>query len=382
MAINVDDELHNGLVEIMDNHTMEVKKKYQENSFHHLFCNQQVTNPKQRRWHPMIIWWCLHLCMLSGSAYDALRRVLILPSDRTLRDYMHYIKAGVQVDVINQLMSEANIDSLEDWQKYVALVFDEVKIKEGIVYDKHDCKIVGFVDLGPVNNTLLNFESSLSDPEPTTPSWPVAKQMLIVMVRGVFIKLHFPYAHYPTSGITADLLFPLAWEVIRTLECAGFKVISITGDGASQNRKFFRMHQLASESTSTVTHKVRNPYSKEDWNLFFFVDIPHLLKTVRNCWSNSFGHSHSRALWVSRVHNKCSVYTYGYYCGQINDQHISWEHLRRLYKRRSSGLTLLPKLTLEHLNLNSYSRMRVNLAAQVRHIPSTHNLTYTLTNRC
>ena len=151
--------------------------------------------------------------MPSGSAYDALSRVLILPSDRTLRDYTHYIKAGVgvQVDVINQLMSEVNIHSLEDWQKYVALVFDEVKIKEGIVYSKHDCKIVGFVDLGPVNNTLLNFESSLSDPEPIT---PVAKQMLTFMVRGLFIKLHFPYAHYPTSGITADLLFPLAWEAI------------------------------------------------------------------------------------------------------------------------------------------------------------------------
>lgn len=367
-AINVDDDLHNGLAQIMNDHTMEINKKYQENTFHHLFWNQQVTNilkyPTQRRWHPMIIRWCLHLRMLSGSAYNALSRVLVLPTDRTLRDYTHYIKAGVgvQVDVTNQLMSEANIDGLEDWQKYVALVFDEVKIKEGIVYNKHDCSIVGFVDLGPVNNTLLNFESSLSQSESTT--MPVAKQMLTFMVRGLFIKLHFPYAQYPTSGITAELLFPLVWEVIRSLECAGFKVISVTGDGASQNRKFFRMHKLACSSGSTFTHKVRNPYSKEERYLFFFVDVPHLLKTVRNCWSNSFGHSYSRALWVSRVANTHSVYVYK--CVQIRDQHISWEHLRRLYKRRcDSGLTLLPKLTLEHINLNSYSRMRVYLAAQV-----------------
>ena len=54
---------------------------------------------------------------------------------------------------------------------------------------------------------------------------PVAKQMLTFMVRGLFIKLQFPYAQYPTSGITAELLFPLVWEVVRTLECAGFKVI-------------------------------------------------------------------------------------------------------------------------------------------------------------
>jgi len=50
----------------------------------------------------------------------------------------------------------------------------------------------------------------------------------------------------------------------------------------------------------------------------------------------------------------------------IRDQHISWDHVRRIYKHRSStGLTFLPRLTLEHLNPNSYSRMRVNLAAQV-----------------
>ena len=127
------------------------------------------------------------------------------------------------MDVINELMSEVNIHSLEYWQKYVALVFGEVKIKEGIVYSKHDCKIVGFVDLGPVNNTLLNFESSLSDPEPIT---SVANQMLTYVVRGLFIKLHFPYVIQQVES-----LFPLAWEVIRTLECAGFKVISITGDG-------------------------------------------------------------------------------------------------------------------------------------------------------
>ena len=34
----------------------------------------------------------------------------------------------------------------------------------------------------------------------------------------------------------------------------------------------------------------------------------------------------------------------------------------------SSGLSLIPKLKKEHVHLNSYSRMRVNLAAQVRRL--------------
>ena len=40
--------------------------------------------------------------------------------------------------------------------------------------------------------------------------------------------------------------------------------------------------------------------------------------------------------------------------------------MKGLYGRRNhSGLTLVPKLTLGHINLTSYSRMRVDLAAQV-----------------
>ena len=35
----------------------------------------------------------------------------------------------------------------QDSQKYVAVVFDEVKIKEDIVNDKNECVIIGFTDL-------------------------------------------------------------------------------------------------------------------------------------------------------------------------------------------------------------------------------------------
>ena len=88
----------------------------------------------------------------------------------------------------------------------MALVFDEVRIKEGIVYNKHDCKIVGFIDLGPINNTLLKFENSLSDD--SIQPMPVASHMLTFMVQGLFIHLRFLYVYYPTDGVTADLFSP------------------------------------------------------------------------------------------------------------------------------------------------------------------------------
>ena len=56
---------------------------------------------------------------------------------------------------------------------------------------------------------------------------------------------------------------------------------------------------------------------------------------------------------------------------QKNGQFILWSHLRDLYNKlstvasQSSGLTLVQKLKREHIHLTSFSRMRVDLAAQV-----------------
>ena len=56
---------------------------------------------------------------------------------------------------------------------------------------------------------------------------------------------------------------------------------------------------------------------------------------------------------------------------QINGQDILWQQLWKLYDaktslaHRSEGLYMLKKLSREHLQLTSYSRMRVNLAVEV-----------------
>ena len=45
-----------------------------------------------------------------------------------------------------------------------------------------------------------------------------------------------------------------------------------------------------------------------------------------------------------------------------------WKHLEQLYEldtKAGKGLRLIPKLKYEHLNLTSFSKMRVDLATQV-----------------
>lgn len=51
-----------------------------------------------------------------------------------------------------------------------------------------------------------------------------------------------------------------------------------------------------------------------------------------------------------------------------NGKEISWQHLVNLYEGdagKASGLAMLPKLKYEHIHLTSFSKMRVDLAAQV-----------------
>ena len=107
-------------------------------------------------------------------------------------------------------MKAANVEALKDWEKHVALCFDEVKVKEGIVYDKHDCRVVGFVDFGDVNNTMSEFEQSTDGGRPE-----IAKHMLVFMVRGIFFRLNFPYAQFATRDLSAGVLFPMVHTLLN-----------------------------------------------------------------------------------------------------------------------------------------------------------------------
>lgn len=159
-----------------------------------------------------------------------------LPSSRTLRDYTHVMASGTgfQADVTEQLLKEVKYDTIEDFQKHVAVVFDEVRIKDRLVFDKHGLKVIGFIDVGDVNNELLQFERSFQSSENARSFQSsenarlqerVAKYMLVFMVRGIFINLKFPFAQFATRNLSADLL---VWGTIQKLEAADLKVMSVT----------------------------------------------------------------------------------------------------------------------------------------------------------
>jgi hypothetical protein len=256
---------------IMQESNQKILDQYPEDSFERLFWSSQlqsIKKPKQSlRWHPAIIKWCIFLKHKSSSAYETLRSSCItLPSQRTLRDYTHYFesKTGFSATLYVQHAKESNVDTLDDYQKYVSIVADEMHLKENLVYDKFSQELIGFSDMGDINEHLLRLKDNVNSADP-----PLAKTMLTLMVRGLFTNFIFPYASFPSAHLTGDQLVPLFYEAVMRIERCGLKVISCTLDG---------------NSVANIKYFTKNPISHQ--NIYFFSDPPHLIKTVRNCLAN------------------------------------------------------------------------------------------------
>lgn len=240
----------------MDDMVTDVIKKNQSpfdsQTPQHLLWEQQklqsnLPNKKGMRWHPLIIRWCLSIYLKSPSTYKLIKEspFLNLPCKNTLLKYVNFTDpgCGFNKDIISELIKAVNFNAIADYQHNVSLVFDEMKVKSGLVFCKTTGKLVGFSELGDVNELTAQFEQQI-DSEENDYSKPLAKYAIVFMVRGIFSSLCFPFGHFASEGFTSDQIYHCAWEAVKILESINLNVRSIVADGASPNRKFFRLHRL------------------------------------------------------------------------------------------------------------------------------------------
>ena len=67
---------------------------------------------------------------------------------------------------------------------------------------------------------------------------------------------------------------------------ANTQVILFVCDGAKPNRKFLKSMVRESEMKHRVVYKTVNRFYREKF-IYFMSDVPHLIKTTRNCWYSS-----------------------------------------------------------------------------------------------
>ncbi|XP_035662524.1 uncharacterized protein LOC118406544 [Branchiostoma floridae] len=333
------------------------KMQFQDNSPQQFLYEQQLKQAQQHdartmRWHPMMIRWCLSIFYQSPAAYDTIRNsgFLYLPHRTTLQQYSKFTNPtpGFNPDILKRLGEESNVVNEVEYKKNVCLIWDEMKIKSGLVYSKTSGELVGFTDLGGVNNELKAFEKRCQAEQHGTEEEPdLATHVLAFMVRGIFINLQFVFAYFPCLGFSSDQLYPAVWQANAILDQMGFHVRAFVSDGASPNRRFYKVH----EDDQRLVYWTWNPYRPGE-KMYFMSDVPHLMKTTRNNMENSGWHSKTRNL-------------------HYNGQEISWKHIVSVYEwdlglqRQAVGLRMLHKLKADHVYLNPALRMRVNLAVQV-----------------
>ena len=321
-SVNLQSDLHSDLKQIMNENIEHLNKE----SFEFLFWKEQLKafskNPHANRWHPMMIRFALYLHLRSPSAYQAIResKVIRLPCKRTLRDYTNIVhpNAGFRKDVLDDIKHQSQKWDKEI-QRYVVLSFDEMSIKDDLVFDSVTGELVGFVNLG---ENMSMFQSSKA----SNLTERVANKVLVFMVNGVASPLKCSVAYFATRCCTGNMLFSLAWKAVGYLEVyVGLKVIAMVSDKASANQSFYKMHSVTKHG---ISYKANNPFATDEKrDVYFFSDAPHLLNTLRNNLANSGSNLNTRLLWNS-------------------GKYLLWKHVSDCYENDCTGqVRKLPKLT-------------------------------------
>ena len=83
-----------------------------------------------------------------------------MPHVNTLKKFTNFTtpSAGFNPDITARLIEDSNIEHLQEFEKNVSLIFEEMKFKSDLVYSKETGKMVGFTEMGDVNEEIRVFQ--------------------------------------------------------------------------------------------------------------------------------------------------------------------------------------------------------------------------------
>jgi len=197
---------------------------------------------------------------------------LKLPSVSTLVRFLKLasVRPGFYHKLFGSIINA--VHNLNDFDRHVVLLIDEINLKRNLHYDQRTELIVGFEDFGKNRRT--------SNP---------ASSALCFMVRSLSGNWRQMIGYVFTSGpIKLDNLNSLVEECLSKLDEIGLKVMCITTDQASN---FFLLFK-------TLGVKTSEPYFAFKQRKIVIPDVPHLLKSTRNAiYSNFIATSEGIVKW-------------------------------------------------------------------------------------
>jgi hypothetical protein len=329
-------------LKLLENHLREHTGSINDSFLEILLSDQAKaisTESRQMRWHPAVIRWCLRIYLKSHKLYNDLRNSggLKLPSGRTLSDYNNFCapRTGWNTENLRVMKDQFEKKKPPKRANLGGLFFDEMSIKEGLVFDPKNWELVGFTDI--CENNITDTVTTKSDAVDK-----LATHVLQFFFRSTFFNFDFPCAFFLTRNTTSVQLNRLFWLGVSMLHTYGFDVIISCCDGASSNRSFIEIN--TGDSSKCSCH---NPFTGKP--IFFFSDPPHLIKKLRNNLYSS-GHKTEHARYTRSLFFK--------------DKYILWNHVYGVYKREIKRHLYVTDLRKAHVTIDSLSKMRVKLAVQ------------------
>jgi hypothetical protein len=147
------------------------------------------------------------------------------------------------------------------------LMFDEIQISKNMEFRADTGKVVGMVDFGELTTQKDMFQEG-----------DHALVFLFQPHLGGWLQT---IGCFCSAGTTPSaILSKLILEAIILLENCGAVVDGLVSDGASTNRAALANLGFCGD-LGKVRNKMINPRDSQR-SVFFFCDIPHLLKTIRN----------------------------------------------------------------------------------------------------
>ena len=197
---------------------------------------------KKSHWDSTDMQMAVRLRALSRRAYNLLKDELNipLPAPSTLSAWISrtVCAPGIQTNILNFLRNQVEEMSLRD--RCCVLCIDEMSIRKDIDYSRLLDRVFG----------------------PHT-------KMVVVMLRGLFNKWKQPvYFNFDTL-INSDLFH----NILDVVQSFGFTIRACVSDMGAENRKLWKELNVSEDTPwiATSQHK-----------LYFFADVPHLLKLIRN----------------------------------------------------------------------------------------------------
>ena len=85
--------------------------------------------------------------MILSSSFLKLQHILTLSKYTSFTDIMTIFNA----DIIERLVAEIRLTEMKDHERNCTLLFDEMKIKSGLVFSRPTRKLIGFTEIRDIN---------------------------------------------------------------------------------------------------------------------------------------------------------------------------------------------------------------------------------------